>query len=101
MVRVRETDPFDRLDALVRAAAERHDFKLDVSGWTRKTYDVYVKTRRVGGMDHLARIESFAVQSGEIRVFDDRALPFAEELGEAIERELGVTEAVIIREPAP
>ena len=101
MVRVRETDPFDRLDALVREAAAKHDLKLDVSGWARKTYDVYVNTREVGGMDHLARIESFATVSGEIRFFDDRALPFGEELGGILETDFGVREAVLIRDKSP
>ena len=36
--------------------------------------------------------------TGEIRVFDDRALAFAQEVGEALEREFGVREATIVKD---
>jgi len=102
MVRIQgqSSDP-DRLDALVAAACKRHGFRLDVEGWTRKTFDVYVGQARNRDSKLVARIESIAATNGEIRVYDDRALAFAQELGEALERELGVREATIVREDPP
>ncbi|MEZ5964192.1 MAG: hypothetical protein R3F56_10140 [Planctomycetota bacterium] len=102
MVRIQgqSADP-DRLDLLVAAACERHGFRLDVDGWTRKTFDVYSGQARNRDSRLVARLESIATTNGEIRVYDDRALAFAQEIGEALEREFGVKEAVIVRDQPP
>lgn len=94
------TDP-ERLDGIVAEACKKHGFRLDVDGWTRKTFDVYVGLARNRDSKLVARIESFATSNGEIRLYDDRALAFAQELGEALEREFGVKEATIVRDRPP
>lgn len=94
------SDP-DRLDRLLADACKKHGFRLDVEGWTRKTYDVYAGQARNRDSVLVARVESIATTNGEIRVFDDRALPLAQELGEALEREFGVKEATIVRDKLP
>ena len=47
MVRIQgpSSDP-DRLDGIVAEAVRKHGFRLDVEGWTRKTYDVYAGQAR-------------------------------------------------------
>jgi hypothetical protein len=42
-------------------------------------------------------VESFTTTNGEIRIFDDSAVPFAEELGGILEKDFGIGEAVVIR----
>lgn len=102
MVRIQgqSADP-ERLDGIVAAACKKHGFRLDVEGWTRKTFDVYVGEARNRDSRLVARIESIATTNGEIRVYDDRALAFAQEVGEALEREFGVKEAVVVRDQPP
>lgn len=100
MVKVRQADPYETLDQLVRDAARTHSLKLQVDGWTRKTYDIYLVHEREFRDTHLARIESLATTSGEIRYFDDRALPFCEDLGGRIEAAFHI-EATLIKERAP
>jgi hypothetical protein len=96
MVRIQgPTSDYDRLDALVRQIAETRGLHLDVTGWTRRTYDLYSDGGRLGKRVLLVRIESFATTSGEIRVFDDAGLPIAEELGGRLERDFGIAEAVV------
>lgn len=94
------TDP-DRLDRLIAEACKKHGFRLDVEGWTRKTFDVYAGQARNRDSALVARIESIAATNGEILVFDDRALQFAQEVGEALEREFGVREATIVKGRPP
>lgn len=89
---------YDRLDELVRGLAEKHGLRLDIVGWSRKTYDLYTPDVREGPRRLLARVESFATTNGEIRVFEDTALKFAEDLGAALEKDFGVAEAVVIRQ---
>ena len=91
----------DRLDQLMAEVCNKHGFRLDVEGSTRKTYDVYAGQARNRDNALIARVESIAATNGEIRVFDDRALPLAQELGEALEREFRVKEAVILRDRLP
>jgi hypothetical protein len=91
------TDP-DRLDRMLEAASKKHGFRLDIEGWTRKTFDVYAGQARNRDNALVARVESIATTTGEIRVFDDRALAFAQEVGEALEREFGVREATIVKD---
>lgn len=97
MVKTKGPAEYERLDALVARLVDKHGLRLDVTGWTRKTYDVYNPNPRREKGRLLARVESFATTSGEIEVFDDAAVPFAEELGAALEQEFGVAEAVLLR----
>ena len=101
MVKIREPDEHEKLEAIIEKACESHGLKLDIQGWTRKTYDIFVDSRDVGGMTHLIRLESFATRSGEIRVFHDDGLAVAQEIGAAMEGALAIEEAVIIRDDAP
>ena len=101
MVKIQGPSDYDRLDQAMRTLAEKHGFRLDVTGWTRKTYDLYTPDVREGPSRLLARVESFATTNGEIRIFDDRALAFAEDAGGILEKEFGVAEAVVIRENRP
>jgi len=101
MVRIQGPSDYERLDALVRRLVDEHGFRLDVTGWTRKTYDVYSRSERFEPGDLLARVESFATTSGEVVLFDDRAAEFAAALGSELEREFGITEAVVVRRPRP
>lgn len=94
------TDP-DRLDRMLEAVCKQHGFRLDVEGWTRKTFDVYAGQARNRDSVLVARIESIATTTGEIRVFDDRALAFAQSVGEALERDFGVREATIVKDRLP
>ncbi len=97
MVRVQEPSEWDRLDARIRELAGRHGLYLDVAGWTRRTWNLYVGDRKAASSQMVARVEAYATVNGEITVLDDRALPFAQDLGKALEEEFGVAEAVIRR----
>ena len=101
MVKIQGSSDEVLLDKLIHELVARHGFYLDVTGWTRKTYSVYRSSGRGGPTKLLAQIESFVTTSGEIVVFEDEALPFAEELGGEIEKQLGVKEAVLLRRPPP
>ena len=101
MVRVEGLSDYDRLDALVHELVGKHSLRLDVTGWTRKTYTVYGPGGKRDPRPHFALVESFATTNGEIVVFDDAALPFAQELGGALEEQFGIAEAVIVRRPPP
>ncbi len=101
MVKQQGASDYDRLDTILRDLCRQHQFALSVTGWSRKTYDIYLEPDRLGKREHLARVESLATTGGEIRLFDDRAVAFAQALGEALEKQFGVAEAVIIREQAP
>lgn len=98
MVKIQGPSEYDRLDQAMRGLAHKHGFRLDVIGWSRKTYDFYTPEVREGTSRLLARVESFATTNGEIRVFDDRALAFAEEAGGILEKDFGVAEAVVVRQ---
>lgn len=99
MVRIEGPDEYDRLDGLVRRLAESHGLRLDVVGWTRKTYDLYAPTVHGKPGPLLARVESFATTNGEVVVFDDRAVAFATELAGELEREFAIAEAAVVRRP--
>lgn len=100
VVRNEESDD-ERLDKLVENLAAKHGFKLQRAGWARKTYDLFHKPGKHGASTFVARVESSATYSGEIRVFDDSALSFAEELGGALEETFTLKEATILRLPPP
>lgn len=102
MVRIQEPSPDERLHTLVRELCDRHGLRLDVEGWARRTYDVYVSDGRLGRRRRVARVESFATTNGEIRVYDAAAMPFAAELGARLEQAFpAIGEATILREPPP
>ena len=101
MVRIQGQSEYERLDAVVQEIVDEFNFRLDVSGWTRKTYSVYTAdTEKETGV-LLARIESFATTNGEITVFEKTAMPFAEKLGTALEEQFDVEEAVVVERPRP
>ncbi len=101
MVRVSDGDEglsdYERLDRLVGELADRFSLRLLRTGWTRRTYDLYTEDARRNRTELLVRVESFVTTNGEISLFDDRGLPFARALGEAIERTFDVGEATIVR----
>lgn len=101
MVKVRESEEYERLEQLVLECARRHGFSVQIEGWTRKTYDVFRVNEAAKEAERVARIESFATTSGEIRVFDEAALDFAQDLGAHMEESFSIPEAVIIRQPPP
>lgn len=98
MVKIQGPSESDKLDQAMKELGEKHGFRLDVIGWSRKTYDFYSAEVRQGPRKLLARVESFVTTNGEIRVFDDTALAFAEDLGAILEKDFAVTEAVVIRQ---
>ena len=91
----------EKLDAIIREACERRGYTLHVSGWARKTYDVFKEDLKKAQSQHLARVESFVTTSGEVRIFDDQVLDLAQEIAEAVEKTFGLEEAVILREKTP
>jgi uncharacterized protein with GYD domain len=94
--------PEERLERLVRAHASQHGLRVEVTGWTRKTFDVFQNGSGPRDWHLVSRIESFATVSGEVRIFSDAALPFAEALAADLEQQLdAVAEASIIREDNP
>ena len=101
MVRIQATSDYDRLDALIRELVDQHGLHLDVICWTRKTYNIYRMNGKRDPATLLARVESFATTNGEITVFDDTAISFAEKLGTALEEQFGVGEAVVVKQPPP
>lgn len=102
MVKIQPNQSDDeRFAQMLTGLCGEHGYRLDVEGWARKTFDIYVGTIRNRDSVLLVRVESFARQSGEIRVYDERGLPLAQQIGEALERDFGVAEALIIRERLP
>ncbi len=101
MVRIEGQSDYEKLDALMHELTAKHDLKLNITGWTRKTYDAFRQDKRHAKTELLARVESFATTNGEITLFDDSALAFAEELGAALENEFGIAEAVVVKRPRP
>ena len=97
MVKIQEKSDYDKLDEMVAQAAEKHGLKLDITGWTRKTYDVYrITDVEVNATERLARVESFATTNGEITIYHADAMPFAQELGAAMEAAFAFEEAVVV-----
>jgi hypothetical protein len=103
MVRVirQEQSEDEHLDGLIAQLAQKHGLKLDRTGWSRKTYDLFLHDRAADRSLLVARVETLATVNGEVRVFDDRGLPFARELAEELERTFGLKEATILCLPPP
>ncbi len=101
MVKIKDGTDYDRLDGILRAVVAEYGHRLDVTGWTRKTYDVYegVGRKRPGAL--LVRVESFATTNGELTVFAEPGMALAEAIGTRLEQEFGIEEAVIVRGSAP
>ena len=100
MVKIQGTSDYDKLDALVKELVKTHGLIVEVTGWTRKTYDVYCPSDEQARTVLLyARIESFATTNGQISIFDERAMPFAEDLGARLETQFDIEEAVIVQSP--
>lgn len=98
MVDIQEPSDPEKLEQLIQVAAARYSYHLDVSGWTRKTYDVFKSQKKGSASQKMARIESFAATSGEITIYTDEALGFAMELGGELEKSFALTESKIIRD---
>jgi hypothetical protein len=99
MVRVKEPDDYDKLDDIVKTLCSKHGLTLYVDGWARKSYKIYREDDKPSRKKELlASLESFAVQSGVITYHDDSAMDFCHELGEALEKEFDVEEAVLHKE---
>ena len=98
MVRVvrKEQSDDERLDALVERLAEQHGLRLDRTGWARKTYDLYVVDTKTGRMNLVARVESLATSNGEVRVYREPGLPFAEALAAELEQAFGLSDATVL-----
>lgn len=101
MVRIEPASPDERFDNLVHELVEKFQLRLDVTGWSRKTYDVYDAGDRHRARRLLLRVESFALTSGEVFIYADEALPLAEAIGTALEQDFGVAEAVVLRRDPP
>lgn len=103
MVRVvrQEQSDDERLDRIVGQLAQKHDLKLERTGWARKTYDLYFRDRKADRLLLVARVETLATVNGEVRVFDDRGLPFAQDLAAEFEQTFGLKEATILSLPPP
>lgn len=101
MVKIKGSSDHDELDRIMQEACDRHGLALHILGWARKTYDVFKEDRSTSLNLHLIRVESFATTSGEVRVYDDQALPLAEEIAQEMEKVFGLKEAVILREKTP
>ena len=97
MVKLQGPGDYERLDALVRGAVAEHDLNLDVTGWTRRTYDVYAPSGHRRSGDLLLRVESIATTTGTITVFDERGMAIAAIIAEGLEREFEIPEATIVR----
>ena len=91
MVRIEGQSDYEKLDTLMQELTAKHGLKLNITGWTRKTYDAYRQDKRHDKIELLARVESFATTNGEVTLFDDDALAFAQELGAALEKEFGTS----------
>jgi hypothetical protein len=99
MVRVKEPDSSDKLDDIVKTLCTKYGLTLYVDGWARKSYKIYREDdNRSRKKEFWASLESFAVKSGVITYHDDSAMDFCHELGEALEKEFGVEEAVLHKE---
>lgn len=103
MVKIQETpsSEYEKLDRIIQDLCERHGLHLEVTGWARKTYDIHWINKKTHRTELIARVESFVTVSGEILVFDDRGIEFAQDLGSAVESKFNVAEAVIIRARKP
>jgi len=102
MVRMQESTPEERLQQVLQETCDKYEgFTLYVQGWTRKTFDVYYKPKRLESGEHMVRVESLATTNGEVRYFADRARDLAVDVAERIEQEFGLSEAVVRRERAP
>lgn len=97
MVKVQEPSEFDKLDRIMVEVSERFGHRLRVEGWTRKTYEVFLASRDSRESRRIARVESFVTQSGEITIFDDAALPWAEAAAKELEEAFDFGEATIVR----
>ena len=101
MVQLKEDSDYEKLETIIQEISRKHNYKVFITGWTRKTFDIYDGEKKLNKMKHLARLESLAINNGEIRFFHDGAKDFIHELGEALEREFDIKEAVVIREKPP
>ena len=98
MVKIQGPPDHERLDEMIHRLAAAHGLVLDIIGWAYRTYDVYHVESRLGARVKVARVESLASTTGEIQVFDDRGLPFAQGLAAELEQAFDIGEALITRQ---
>ncbi|MAG54763.1 MAG: hypothetical protein CMJ83_00575 [Planctomycetes bacterium] len=97
MVRTQEPSDAERLDRIMAETTERHALKLVVTGWARKTYDVFRVDPESRLTVLLLRVESFATQSGEVQVFEESAMTAAQDIAIELEKAFGLEDAIIVR----
>lgn len=98
MVRMEEPSESLRLDRILNDACEDHGLVLVITGWARKTYDIYREDGETRRRMHLIQVESFATRSGEVIVFHDDGVTAAKAIAEALEEAFGLDEAVLVRQ---
>ena len=96
MVRTQEPPGEEQLARVLREAATRHGLKLTVTGWSRRTYDLYAEAEHTRRTTLLVRVESFVATSGEVMLFHVDGEDCAREIGEALELAFGLDDAVIV-----
>ena len=79
---------------------QRHGLKLVITGWSRKTYDVFSEDPGSRQTTLLFRVESFATTSGEVMLFEAAGETCAREVALSLEQTFEIDEAVLIdRQP--
>ena len=101
MVKVKRTSNADKLEDVVRTLCEEFNFRLYISGWARRTFDIFTHEKKLTMAEHVARIESISATNGEIYCYDHRATKFSEKLASILEKDMGVEEAIIIHDKRP
>ena len=100
MVTIKPSDNYETLDQLIHSLCKKYGFTVYVDGWARKSYRIFEVDKSSRRQLLLASVESLAVQSGTIAYYDDLALPFCHELGEALETAFGIAEATLEKKQA-
>ncbi|MCJ8329272.1 MAG: hypothetical protein HRT89_08345 [Lentisphaeria bacterium] len=97
MVKTHTEDNDEKLERLIRECCEKYALVLYVQGWSRKTFDILEPEKNGRHKCLMARIESLAVQNGEILYFDDSVLEFCMELANLFEENFDIKEAQLIK----
>ena len=101
MVKIKSTSDSEQLEEILHRLCKQYGFKLYITGWTRKTYDIFLEGARLSKSEHLVRLESLATTNGEIHFFDERALEFAKDLAAELEQAFTISEATIVHGKRP
>ena len=99
MVRVKETDTYEKLDVIIKELCDKFNLTLYVEGWSRKSYRIYNEGDKKSRNKVLfVTVESLAVRSGVITYHDDDAMEFCLELGKKMEDVFELEEAILKRD---